>query len=223
MNLCKLTAVATLVLGSISFAQASISIATSFEAENIVSTQQASATTIDFEGSTLCPIGYTCDGDYEVRNNVDGSVNRSAPPYIATPIGGNWLTVPNPYTNGSATFKLATDYDYFGMFWGSIDNYNSISFFDDGVQVGSTFSGSDFIPLLSNGGRSSWESNRFINFEFTGGKYDEVKLTSTSLAFETDNHAYGNLLSTVNVSSPSVFALVGLGLIGLGLRQRKSI
>lgn len=222
MKLLKLTATTALLLGAVSFAQAAVSITTSFEAEGVLTTLQTGATTIDFEGSTVCPTTYTCAGDYEVRNNVNGSVNGSAAPFAATPIGQNWLTVPNPETNGSATFALGNDYDYFGMFWGSIDNYNSISFFDNGVQVGATLTGANFIPLIASGNQSSWTSNRFINFFFSGGKYDTIKLTSTQLAFETDNHAFGNQTSTVDVSSPSMFALVGLGLLSLGLRQRKS-
>lgn len=222
MNIFKMTAVATLLLSSVAVSHASVSIATSFEAEGVLSTLQAGANTIDFEASTVCPTEYDCLGDYEVRKNVDGSVNGSAAPFMATPIGQNWLTVPNPNTNGFATFTLSADYDYFGMFWGSIDTYNSISFYDDGTQVGDTITGSEFIPLLANGNQSSWDSNRFINFEFTGGTYNEIRLTSQGLAFETDNHAYGNVLQSVNVSSPSAFVLVGLGLLGLGMKQRRS-
>ena len=222
MNLFKMTALATLLLGTVSISQASVSIATSFEAEDVLSTLQAGANTINFEASTLCPTEYVCLGDYEVRNNVDGSVNGSAAPFEATPIGENWLTVPNPSSNGSATFTLAADYDYFGMFWGSIDTYNSISFYSNGTQVGNTVTGGELLSLIPNGNQSSWDSNRFINFEFTGGTYNQIRLTSQGLAFETDNHAYGNVLQSVNVSSPSAFALLGLGLIGLGMRQRKS-
>jgi hypothetical protein len=151
-------------------------------------TSVAGATTIDFNSGC----GYaTCSGDYEI---VIGSVSG----YYAQPAGTDteYLTVPNPKVSGSATFTLGAESDYFGLFWGSVDAYNSISFFLGGDLI-SSYSGTDLVgATFANGNQVSLNSNRYINFFFGSDKFDTVTLTSTSRAFESDNHAYRNL-STV--------------------------
>ena len=74
--------------------------------------------------------------------------------------------------------------------------------------------GSDFIPtLLANGNQTSSNSNRYSNFEFTDGAvYNQVKLISDSLAFESDNHNFG----TIAAPESCTLALLGPGLAGFG-------
>jgi len=224
MNLFKKSAFALSLLSAVSFAQASVIINISFEDANTYVSTFAGATTINFEGSTNCPTEYICSGDFQIRENADGSVRGSAPPAGATPLESNWLTVPNPKARGTARFTLDNDYDYFGMFWGSVDTYNYISFEKDGIRVGDLISGSTLRPMLTaNGHQQSGASNRFVNFLFDGGSFDTVVLRSDRRAFETDNHAFGNRLQTqtVEASSPSIFALFGLSLLGLAWSKRR--
>jgi hypothetical protein len=174
-------------------------------------TSVAGATTIDFNSGC----GYaTCSGDFQI-------VLGSASGLYAQPAGTNteYLTVPNPISSGSATFTLDAESDYFGLYWGSIDAYNSISFYLDGSLI-STYSGSDLVGQFANGNQVNFSSNRYINFDFGNAKFDTVKLTSTSFAFESDNHAFRNLAT---VPEPSTLLLILGGLLSLaGVRLRKA-
>ncbi|MDR7090223.1 Npun_F0296 family exosortase-dependent surface protein [Cellvibrio fibrivorans] len=174
-------------------------------------TSVAGATTIDFNSGC----GYaTCSGDFQI-------VLGSASGLYAQPAGTNteYLTVPNPISSGSATFTLDAESDYFGLYWGSIDAYNSISFYLDDSLI-STYSGSDLVGQFANGNQVNFSSNRYINFDFGNAKFDTVKLTSTSFAFESDNHAFRNLAT---VPEPSTLLLVLGGLLSLaGVRLRKA-
>ena len=108
-------------------------------------------------------------------------------------------------------------YNYFGLYWGSLDTYNSIAFYNGGSLIGG-YDGADIFPLLANGGQTSWASNRYVNFFFNSGDvFDRIVLTSTNYAFESDNHAFGNIRKSV--PEPGTLAMFGLGLVGLGGRR----
>ncbi|WP_062058341.1 PEP-CTERM sorting domain-containing protein [Cellvibrio sp. OA-2007] len=175
-----------------------------------VTTSVAGATTIDFNSGC----GYaTCSGDFAL---VVGSQSGK----YAQPLGVNsqYLTVPKPSpTTKSATFTLGTTADYFGLFWGSIDSYNFISFYLNNALVAS-YSGRDIVGQFANGNQLSYSSNRYINFNFGTGAYDSVTLASTGFAFESDNHAFKKLVS---VTEPTTALLFLMGLVGLALARRQ--
>ena len=181
----------------------------------ILTTQVAGATTVNFNDGT-CGQYTSCTGNGAL---VTGSVaGRYASPFG---ISDRYLSVPYHSSSGSVTLTTPGSYNYFGLYWGSLDTYNSIAFYNGASLVGS-YDGAYIYPLLANGGQSSWSSNRYVNFLFTGGDvFDRIVLTSTNYAFESDNHAFGNV--TTNVTEPGTLALFALALLGVGVTARRRL
>lgn len=197
---------------ALSATSASATIIHTIEAENVFSSTQSNVTVIDFESDVSSMIS----GDYTIYGTPSGT-GQSAPPY-GSELGNHYLSVPNPTRSGSATITLGASNNYFGMFWGSVDTYNSLHFYNGTDLVGSYTGTQLHEDLIAHGGQADWASNRYVNFFFTEGlSYDSYVLTSTNYAFETDNHAYG----TVSVPEPASFALLGLGMFALVWARRK--
>lgn len=183
---------------------------------DLATTSVAGATVMSF-GSGLCAVGgySSCVGNYDV---VTGSVVGR----YAAPAGGAannpYLTVPEDTAVGplAVTASLAggATANYFGLFWGSIDNYNTLSFLYNGTTVAS-FTGLDIV-IPADGNQTSAATNRYVNF-FDLPVFNAVSLASTQYAFESDNHAY----ATVSVPEPGTLLLLGSGLVGLAFRRRR--
>jgi hypothetical protein len=179
----------------------------------LYTTQVLGATTVNFNNGT-CGAYTGCSGNGAlVTDSVSG--------HYASPYGidSRYLTVAYSSAVGSVTLNTPGDFNYFGLYWGSLDTYNSIAFYNNGALIGG-FDGSDIFPLLANGGQTSWASNRYVNFFFDSGDvFDRIVLTSTNYAFESDNHAFANIRRSV--PEPGTMALFGLGLMGLGVTARR--
>lgn len=108
---------------------------------------------------------------------------------------------------------LGFDAKYFGILWGSVDTYNTLSFYDGNTLVG-TISGSQVTPAAT--GDQGANGTYYVNINSTVA-FDRVVATSTQFAFEFDNVA----LSAAPIPAPAALGLFGLGLLGLGLARRK--
>jgi hypothetical protein len=173
---------------------------------NGTTTNVTGATVVDFDSGQ--PANYTGQGSV-VTGSVSGQT--AAPAGDATP----YLTVAYPAQTGTMLATLGASYNYFGLYWGSIDNYNTLKFYDGGNLV-ATINGADVIAAGTTlGDQMAPGANRYVNFFFTDASYDKIEFSTTQYAFETDNHAYAK------VPEPTSFALMGLGLAAVGFVARR--
>lgn len=148
-----------------------------------------------------------------------------APPFVS---GLNGLGFDNPagdhadnthyLTTGlaSITFDFEKNQNYFGLLWGSVDNFNSLEFWLDGVHV-VTVTGTN-VWAAANGDQGL-NGTFYVNLlAESGTEYNQVIAKSDNYAFEIDNVAYG-LLSVPD--SGATVALLGLSLACLVFFRRK--
>jgi hypothetical protein len=199
-----------LVIAAVGISVSANAVTVTASAANQTTSSVAGVTTVTFDDGTCA--GYaSCSGDFAI-------VSGSASGLYATPFTDTtkYLSVPNPsQTTQTAVLGLGTTANYFGLFWGSIDTYNIISFFLGNTQVAS-YTGSQLPSLTADGNQTDWASNRYINFDFGAAAFDTVKITSYGYAFESDNHAFRK----TSVPEPMTLALMGLGLFGLVATRR---
>jgi hypothetical protein len=154
----------------------------------------------------------------------DDLENTSLVGKYAQPAGDttNYLTVSYPWVAGAVQLAFSSPENYFGLYWGSLDSYNTITFLRDQGQI-ATFSGdaiADLTGLLAGGEQQSPLSNRYVNFYLGAVFYDEVILSTANFGFEVDNIAFGD--PPVPVSEPGTLMLLGSALYGLFIRRRRS-
>ena len=153
---------------------------------------------------------------------VSGSVSgQYAAPYNSALMSEadqtDYYTVPENVSDvpRSTMVEFGATYDYLGLFWGSVDNYNTIEFLNNGTVV-DTWTGVDATsPSAANGNQWAPYSNLYVNF-VDMDVFDAVRFTSTQYAFEFDNVAVGN---AVPVPGAVLLGILGLGAVGVKLRK----
>ena len=202
--------------------------------------------------TTTLPSGLTMSWDGDA-GPVSGSVlGIHAAPYLS---GGNGLgfgpsagtqangvdgtTYMTAGSAGSVTLQFPSLETYLGILWGSVDGYNSLSFYNGATLIG-TVTGSDV--MASPRGDQGANGTAYVNITATGGSaFDRVVATSGGNAFEFDDVAFSETISALAadpiddvafnatisalaadpVPEPTSLGLFGIGLLGLGFVRRR--
>lgn len=110
------------------------------------------------------------------------------------------------------TFTFAVPGRYFGLLWGTVDGFNSITFLD-GDQELATFTGFDLQEEPDH------VSAIYANFFAVGGTFTSVVLNSSEDGFEFDN------VRVAATPLPAALGLFGIAIAGmgaLGMRRRRA-
>jgi hypothetical protein len=180
---------------------------------SVLTTCEVGATVIDFDAGM--PANFALDSGSGGRV-VTGSLAGQ----YAAPAGDTtaFLAIPNFTSVGAVDAYFGGSYNYFGIFWGSIDSFNSLTFLNNGVAI-ATVTGADVLANSAlEGNQIAPGSNEYVNFYFGAQAYTSILASSNNYAFESDNWAYG-----VNAPEPYSAGLLGLGLLGMavGVRRRR--
>jgi hypothetical protein len=166
----------------------------------------------DFEGPLFSG---ALSGDFKIETAPGTGI--AAAPAGTTP-GTRFLTVPNSMSSGSATLKLGGNYKLVSLYWGSIDDYNTLELLDEVGNVLHSVTGAALpTPVAANGNQSASASNRRVLFTNDIANIAALRLSSTNYAFEIDSVA-------VAVPEPATWAMMlgGFGLLGAAARRRGS-
>ena len=120
--------------------------------------------------------------------------------------------------NSSISLALGSDANYLGLLWGSVDDFNSISFYSGSTLVGS-LTGLDVSATAD--GDQGLNGTYYVNIYSTVA-FDTVVLASGKNSFEVDNVAFTLADHNPIVPEPASLALIGIGISGFAMLRRRS-
>jgi hypothetical protein len=148
-----------------------------------------------------------------------GSVFAVSNPTVAAAPAGDATAFGAAEVGKDAEFSILTgQITSLSFYLGSLDDYNTITFFSGATQIGQ-FTGNDLtIPDPANGDQADGNTNR--RYFFTFGAADNVNrvvFNTTQPAFEFDDIA----AAVSGVPEPSTWAMMilGFGFVGFMLRN----
>jgi hypothetical protein len=157
--------------------------------------------------------------------SVTGSVSGEyAAPYLSGGNGVNFGSQPDGAdattylatggSGSSVTLALAGPTRYMGLLWGSVDSYNTLTFYNGATMVGQ-FKGAD-VTSLANGDQGE-NGTFYVNINLSDS-FTRVVAESSSKAFEFDNVAFST--NPLRVPEPGTVGVFLLGLLLAGSAYR---
>lgn len=173
-------------------------------------------------GGTSGGLAVSFGGDGQVI--AGGSSTQWAAPYLSNNNGSLFGDPTNgPDTTkyltsglGSVTIVFPQPEKYLGLLWGSVDLYNTLSFYDGSTLIGS-ITGGDVMPG-ANGDRGI-NGTLYVNI-LSSLAFDSIVATSSQYAFEFDNVSY-NSTGNIQPPEPLTLSLFSAGLLGLARLRRR--
>lgn len=194
-----------------------------FAAVTVLAAQVASAISFSY-GST--PSGTSTLTFDDLTPGTSGTFNYGAVSVNVTP-NGQVAQIPDlsgvyaapfgdstPYLStgtSSVSISFGSAQNYVGLLWGSVDNYNTLEFWSNGVFLGSV-TGVDILnPANGNQGVAG---TKYANI-FTDISFDTIVAKSSQFAFEFDNVTYRT------PDGGTTAALLGATVAGIAFFRRK--
>lgn len=178
----------------------------------------AGVTTETFQGAAV----FARSGQWDIFNSTDAGVGLTgdgiflAPGVSAQPQKGvvssddKWASVGGGH---SATISFAAGSGYVGFLWGSVDSYNTVTFYS-GAQALASFKGGAGGLAVNEvpAGNGNQAVAQYLNF--WAPSITSVEFKSGGNAFEFDN------VSAVPEPETYALMLAGLAVVGATLRRR---
>lgn len=115
--------------------------------------------------------------------------------------------------------------NYLGLYYGSIDTFNDLMFYDAQGNMLGTITGASLIKQFNgiSGNQKADSSNIYVNLFFSPEEqFSSFSFRTTGIAFEMDNVSVGfNVAPPSQVPEPGSLALLGLGIAAIGLTRRR--
>ena len=139
---------------------------------------------------------------------------------VTGPDPSKYLAAGNSSTNNGAsiTFTFDVGQQYFGLLWGSVDDFNTLTFYDEFDNVISVITGTDAVTSANDNGDQGVNGTFYVNLT-SDVEFYKVVATSSQSTFEIDNVAFG--ADIPSVPEPASLAMLGLGLLGVGAVTRR--
>jgi hypothetical protein len=186
------------------------------------------ACTVDFNsGNAVNACGASYTGALASNFPTGTTTSHATPAGDTTP----YFTV-GPSDGGPVSISLNQQANYFGFFTGSLDSYNLVQFYLSDIMV-DAFTGTQINEVAFPGAATNGDQSKstYVNYFPTAGTtqvfFDRIVYSSSSNAFETDNHTFGRSTPEQLGSVPEPGSVALLGIAGLAFfanrrRQRKA-